>query len=152
MLCHFYLRKGIVYVPTLARVDRSYYSSIEPVAVVPLSNTEALRRALLDTIARGNPAVPRLQSGESYSPITLRYAGVKNWSTFERGTSYWQIEENDGIFRIVAHQKAQRSWEEDRKAKKGWKEDETRSETFPKDTSAIQVVDRMIQILQRPPS
>jgi hypothetical protein len=138
MLCHFYLRKGIVYVPTLARVDQAYYSSVEPVAVVPMSNTESLRRVLLDTIARGNPAVPRLSPGQSYSPVTLKYAGIKNWSTFERGTSYWNIEEENGIFRVVAH----------RKAEQGWEEDENGSETFPKGTSVVDVVDRMIAILQ----
>jgi hypothetical protein len=72
-----------------------------------MSNTDALRQALLDTIARGNPAVPRLARGQSYSPVTLKYAGVKTWSAFERGTSYWGIEERDGIFRIVFHQKAE---------------------------------------------
>src|SRR5580692_10956467 len=115
MLCHFCLRKGIVYIPTLGKVDKGYYCGVEPVAVVPMSNTDALRQALLDTIARGNPAVPRLARGQSYSPVTLKYAGVKTWSAFERGTSYWGIEEEDAIFRIVFHRKAEtQGWEEDK--------------------------------------
>jgi hypothetical protein len=107
MLCHFYLRKDIVYIPALGKVDKGFYRSVEPVVVVPLSNTEALRQALLDTIARGNPAVPRLAPGQSYSPVTLKYAGVKSWSAFERGASYWSIKEDAGIFRVVPHRKVE---------------------------------------------
>ena len=139
MLCHFYLRRGVVYIPTLGRVDNAYYCSIEPVAVVPMSNTEALRRSLLDTIARGNPAVPRLLPGQSYRPVTLKYAGVKTWSAFERGTTYWGIEEEDGIFRIVFHQEA---------PTQGWEEDKEKRITFPPEAIAAEVVDRMIAVLQ----
>jgi hypothetical protein len=137
MLCRFYLRRGVVYIPTLGKIDKGFYRSIEPVAVVPMSNTGALRRALLDTIERGNPTIPRLKQGQRHERVTLKYAGVKNWSAFERGTSCWAMEEDAGIFRIVAH----------RKAEQGWEEDEDRSETFPQGTSAIEVVDRMIEIL-----
>lgn len=141
MLCHLYLRKGVVYIPTLGKVDKGFYRGIEPVAVVPISNTEALRGALLDTIARGNPPTPRLAPGQSYSPVTLKYAGAKNWQTFERGTAYWNIKEDDGIFRVVAH----------RKVEQGWEEDKDRSHIFPEGTSADEVIDRMISILQANP-
>ncbi len=53
MLFTCYLRDGIVYVPTVARrKSEPIYTNIEPVAVVPLSSTEDLRRALLETIAK----------------------------------------------------------------------------------------------------
>jgi len=141
MLCHLYLRKGVVYIPTLGKVDKGYYRGIEPVAVVPLSNAEAIRHALLNTVARGNPPTSRLAPGQSYSPITLKYAGVKNWQTFERGTAYWSIKEDSGIFRIIAH----------RKAEQGWEEDEAQSQLFPAGTPVDEVIDQMISILQAGP-
>jgi hypothetical protein len=91
MLCHFYLRRGIVYIPTFGKIGKGFYRGVEPVAVVPLSNTDALRWALRETIARGNPSVPDLPGSQWPPPVTLKYAGVKTWSAFERGTSYWAL-------------------------------------------------------------
>jgi len=59
MLCSCYLRDYVVYVPTLARRAREpVYTHIEPVGVVSIANTEAVRRTLLETIARKNPTTP----------------------------------------------------------------------------------------------
>ena len=55
-----YLRKGIVYIPTWGKVEKGHYRGTEPVAVVPVLDVEGLRRAFRETIARGNPAMPRL--------------------------------------------------------------------------------------------
>jgi hypothetical protein len=52
MLYSCFLKKGVVYVPTVAKLQTGAYTDIEPVAVVPVSNTESLRRAFLDAIAR----------------------------------------------------------------------------------------------------
>jgi hypothetical protein len=139
MLCHFYLRRGIVYIPTFGKIGKGFYRGVEPVAVVPLSNTDALRRALNDTIARGNPSVPDLPGSQWPPPVTLKYAGVQTWSAFERGTSYWGIEEDDGIFRITFHQKAETQ---------GFKEDKEKRITFPPGATVDEVIDRMIAILR----
>ena len=59
MLHSCYLRDGIVYVPTVATREREpVYSDIEPVTVVAAINTDAVRRALLDSIARRNVIIP----------------------------------------------------------------------------------------------
>jgi len=58
MLFQLYLRHGIVYVPTTAKRGTSVYTAIEPVAVVPVTHSDGLRRAFLDTIGRKNIAVP----------------------------------------------------------------------------------------------
>ncbi len=139
MLCHFYLRRGIVYLPTFGKVDKGFYRGIEPVAVVPLSNTDALRQALRDTIARGNPPVPHLPRAQWPPPVTLKYAGVKTWSAFARDASYWGIEEDGGVFRIIVHKKIDKG---------GWEEDKENSETFPPGSTADEAIDRMIAILQ----
>ena len=49
------------------------------------------------------------------------------------------IEEDDGIFRITFHQKAETQ---------GFKEDKEKRITFPPGTTADEVIDRMIEILQ----
>lgn len=139
MICHFYLRQGVVYIPTWGVIGKNFYRGVEPVAVVPLSNTDALRRALSHTIARGNPSVPDLPGSQWPPPVTMKYAGVKTWSAFERGTSYWGVEEHDGIFRIMFHQKADTE---------GFKEEKEKRITFPAGTKADSVIDRMISILQ----
>jgi hypothetical protein len=57
--CSCYLRKGIVYLPTYALAEAGFYTMIDPAAAVPVSDTEALKRALIETFARGNPTVRR---------------------------------------------------------------------------------------------
>jgi hypothetical protein len=139
MLCRFYLRKRIVYIPTYGTIEKGFYRAVEPVAVVPISNTEALRQALHDAIARGNPIVPNLPRGHWPPRVTLEHAGIATWGEFNRGASYWGIDEEGGVFRILAHEK---------KNRRGWKEDEERSETFPSGSPADDVVERMIAIVQ----
>jgi hypothetical protein len=75
MLFHSYLRDGIVYVPTVAvREGGPVYTDIEPVAVVPATNTEALRRAFLDAIGRKNIVVP-VPKGKWPAPILFSNSG-----------------------------------------------------------------------------
>jgi hypothetical protein len=50
---HVYLRGHVVFVPTTGRLlDEPIYRNMEPVAVVPMSNTEGVRLALAAAIAR----------------------------------------------------------------------------------------------------
>jgi hypothetical protein len=54
------LRQGIVYIPTMGKMDRGFYRGVEPVGTVEVSNTEALCEAIAAAITRGNPPVPIL--------------------------------------------------------------------------------------------
>lgn len=114
------------------------YREIEPLAVVPVSNTSALHRAFAETIARGNPKVPVLRGRDFPPPVVLKYAGVKSWRAFARGTGTWSIDERDGVFRIRGY----------RKDGGGWVPDQNAIESFPPGTSADQVIERVIAILQ----
>jgi len=58
MQYQLYLRKGKVFIPTFGRVDKGLYRDIEPVVVVDVSDTGALRQALRETIVRGNRRRP----------------------------------------------------------------------------------------------
>jgi hypothetical protein len=139
MDCRCYLRKSIVYIPTQGMMDKGLYRNVEPVAVVPLSNTEALRAAFSVAIARGNPRVALPKQSEIPPPILPKYAGVKSWSIFARDASTWAIDERSGKFKIIKYRKDSRL---------GWAEDRDNVEEFPAGTTATQVIDRMITILQ----
>jgi hypothetical protein len=139
MYCDLCLRKGTVYLPTMGKMDKGFYRGVEPVAVVSVSNTEALRQALAATIARGNPDVPMLRRRELPPPVLLKHAGVGNWSTFERGMLLWSITENDGIFQITGQEK-----QPDRM----WRDDPEQTINFPPGSTADDVIERMIAILQ----
>ena len=134
-----YLRHGIVYIPTVARVENSGHRDIEPVAVVPVSHTEDLRRAFLASIARGNPVIPLTAGANRSLQILPKYAGVKTWAAFARGTSTWDIKEKDGVYKIGGYRPYPGG---------GWVPDPDQTVTLPPGSGAEDAVERMIAILQ----
>jgi len=112
MMWHLYVRKRTAYVPTVARIGLGYLD-IEPWAVASVADTRALKRAILDAMSRGNPNIP-VPNLRTLKPVVLKYAKVKSWSEFEKGTSLWRIEERDGRYRVAPKQKARdgRGWED----------------------------------------
>ena len=78
MLFHAYLRNAVVYVPTVVKLQTGAYMDVDPVAVVPVTNTDGLRHALLDAIARKNAIVPPPPKDDWPPPVLLKYAGVKS--------------------------------------------------------------------------
>ncbi len=138
MLHNCYLRSSFVYVPTVGRRGGAY-TDIEPVAVVPLANTDGLRRALLEAIGRGNVPVPLLK-GQHPPPVVLKYAGVKSWSAFARNASSWSIKEKSGSYQIVGYRTHSDGYY--------WVEDSNQKIEFPLGTVVDAVVDRLIAILQ----
>ena len=61
MLGSCYLRDYVVYVPTLARRAREpVYTHIEPVGVVSIANTEAVRRLCWRRLSEKAPLYPIL--------------------------------------------------------------------------------------------
>jgi hypothetical protein len=132
------LRKGVVYLPTYGEVEKGFYRAIEPVAVIPLSNLDALRRAIRETIARGNPKIPNLPRARLPAPLLPKYAGVKNQATFDRGANTWGIEEKNGIYRIVWYRESD---------SRGWEEDTDRLDTLSVGSTANDAIDRLIAIM-----
>ena len=137
MLYTCYLRNGFVYVPTVGN-RRGVYTLIEPVAVVPVANTEALRIAFREVIARKNVDVPPVK-GKWPPPVLPKYAGVKTSAAFDRGTSTWNIQEDDEKYKIVGYRRHPDGY---------WAEDRAQTIEFLARTSLDDVIDRMITILQ----
>lgn len=139
MNCHLYLRKGILYVPTMGKMDEGFYRGIEPVAVLSASNSESVRECLRAAIARGNPVVPVLPRRKIPPPVLLKYAGIKSWSEFERGMLFWTIEKRGGTFQIAGQIK---------NPDRMWRDDPDQIISFSPATPTDEVVDRMVAILQ----
>ena len=85
MLFHAYLRNGIAYIPTVARLQKGgAYMDVEPVAVEPVTNTDGLRRALSNAFARKNAFVPNPPKNNWPKPILLKYSGAPNSLALEQ--------------------------------------------------------------------
>jgi hypothetical protein len=140
MLFHSYLKNGIVYVPTVAKLTTGAYLDIDPVAVESIANTVGLHRAFLDAIARKNAIISPPPKGKWPSPAVLKYAGTKSWPGFARDMSMWSIEENNGTYQITGY----------REHPDGYlAPDRSQTINFPAGTKVDTVIDRMIAILQR---
>jgi hypothetical protein len=137
MLYTCYLRNGIVYVPTVGKRGGAYVI-MEPIAVVPVSNSEGLRQAFAAVIREGNAALPLLK-GERPPPVILKYTGAKSWSAFVRSTLTWNIEMIDDRYQIVGHRL---------RPDGSWAEDDDHKIKFPPATEADAVIDCMIALLQ----
>jgi hypothetical protein len=141
MFVECYLRKGIVYVPTVVRRASSpIYNIVEPIAVVPLDDSDAVRAALLDSLNRGNAIVPDpgLRDRDA-PPAILKYARVRSWSAFFQSAFSWSIMEDDGVYQIQGHRKHPKGY---------WEEDQSQKIQFPPQAIREDVVSRMITILQ----
>ena len=80
---HIYIGGDVVILLTLGRTPNGMFLDAEPVAVAPLADPEAIRRALTELIERGNPEIP-LPSRDTYRPVVLSDGGVKSWSKFSK--------------------------------------------------------------------
>ena len=58
MLWHVYLRKGIVFVPTVAKTEAGFFLDIDPVAVLESSDRQQVSEAIKAAILKGNRTVP----------------------------------------------------------------------------------------------
>jgi hypothetical protein len=137
MFCTCYLRNAVVYVPALGQRGGAY-TVIEPVAVVQVNDTDALRSAFRDAAARKIVDVPLIK-GKWPPPVLPKYAGVKTSAAFDRGTSTWNIQEDNEKYKIVGYRRHPDGY---------WVEDRAQTNEFPAGTSLDDVIDRMIAILQ----
>jgi hypothetical protein len=136
MLVHCYLRRNVVYVPTVARLKTGAYRDIEPVAVISTTDTDGLRRAIGDAIKRGNEIIPNPPKNNWPAPILPKYAGEKTWSAFASSASLWSVETNNTDSQVTGF----------RKHSEGYLvEDPQKIYRFPTVGDAIE---RMIAILQ----
>jgi hypothetical protein len=138
MFFHLYLRRDQAFVPTTGLVDRGPYRDMEPVAVAPLSNPDAVRQALRAAMSRGNPPAPHYPRESFPQSVVVKHARVKSWSAFARGTLPWGIDESNGKYQIIGY----------RRHPDGWREDSEKTLSLPSASTVDDAIDRMIAILQ----
>jgi hypothetical protein len=141
MLISCTLKDGVVYLPTVAKTEAGFYIDREPVAVVPVMETGALRHALQEVTRRGNPIIPTPKRNAFPPPVLPKYAGVKSWSKFMQGASDWKIVEHNRSYRIVPYRK-------DPKGGPSRVEDRDRKIDLPPGTAPDEMIEQMIAILQ----
>jgi len=116
--CSFYLRRGTVYVPTMAQTEAGFWLGIEPVVVEKVADADALKGVLLRAITQGNPIVPT-PTREHFPPdVMRRYCGMKSFSAFERTAQLWSISHKADSYVICPWRRSARyrgAWEEDHK-------------------------------------
>jgi hypothetical protein len=136
-----FVRKGIVYRPIWGQVEGGGpYRAIEPVAVVAVSDTDGLRRALRDGMAIGNPIVPEVP-WDQVEPVVFKRASVKNQSEFQRGGTFpVKIEERRGVYRVIVQRRRQRY--------QGWEDDPDQTYNLPPGSTLDDAIDRAVQLIQ----
>jgi hypothetical protein len=137
-----FVRKGMVYRPMWAKDTNGVYHAIEPVAVVPVTDTEGLRRLFRDGMAFGHPIVPAIPWQEQMKrpPVVLKYAGVKNRSTFQRDTFGVDINDMDGTYKVVMERR--------RRHRQGWEPDPDHTFILPPGSTLEDAIERAIQLVQ----
>jgi hypothetical protein len=130
---------GTVYVPTVAQTEAGFYLDIDPVEVVPAADTESLQRTIRKALSSGNPIVATPTRATFPKPVVVKYAKVKSWSTFEKGTLVWTIVENSGNYQIEPKRKA---------PDRGWEDDPTKIESLPSGTTPDGVAQRVVALIQ----
>jgi hypothetical protein len=139
MLYGIYLKNGTVYLPTTVNQGRARYLEVEPVTVIPVADTETLRRAMRDTIPNENRFVAPSVEDARKPAVVLKYTGDKSWPAFMRGTSPWSIYEKDGKYQIEGYHVHRKGY---------WERDKNQTIEFPPGTPLDDVIGRMISILQ----
>ena len=109
--------------------------------MVPVSDTDGLRRAIRETVARGNPLVSKkaLDDYRNGERMAYKYFGIKTPEAFNRRARCWRLFERDGLYEISGYKEGPIGRRVDR---------HDHVEKFPAGTSLDTVIDRMIAILQ----
>jgi hypothetical protein len=90
-------------------------------------------------LERGNPIVPSFSSGDGSELVILKYAKLKRFSAFARDAVTWIIEEENGIHKIIGQKK---------KPNGGWVDDPEQTFILPPGSTAEDLCDRLIAIIQ----
>jgi hypothetical protein len=88
---HVYVRKGMAFVPDVARTKAGFFLDIEPVRVIQVSDLHSLASAIEQAMVAGNPLVPTPTRAAFPKPVILKPAGVKNWNAFVKRAACFTI-------------------------------------------------------------
>ena len=139
MLSHVYLRNGTVYVPTVVQTEAGFYMDVEPVRVVPATDSKVMQRMIMEAMSNGNPVIPTPTRATFPKPVLLSYANVRSWSAFEKDAQVWTIYVQNGNYQIKPGR---------RRADRGWEDDPERAESLPPGTVLDAVAQRVASLVE----
>ena len=130
------IRRGKVFIPTMARTEAGFYLAVDPVEVVDAVNPAAMETALMNVVRRGNPAVPT-PSRDGYPEwVVLKHAGVKSAAAFERLAESWALSISGDNYALTPYRPFETG---------GSVEDREHTEVIPTTTPLPEVVRRLVQ-------
>jgi len=139
MYCLFYVRKGVAFVPTMAKTKAGYWLGVEPVDVQTVDTVSALQKLLLAAIARGNPIVPTPTRANFPRQVMERHCGMKSLSAFERTSTCWSVSKDGSGFRI-------NEWRRGERYRAGWEEAHEGEIRLPADAPLEEVTQRAAEL------
>ena len=140
MLWHVYLRKGMVFIPTVATTDAGFFMDIDPVSLVESESKQRVIEEIKATVAKGNPLVATPARASFPKPVVVKYANVKSWAAFEKNAFCWKIFKKDSSFQLRPQRKS---------LFRGWEDDLSRSETFDGETAIEELANSIAEQMQR---
>ncbi len=87
-----YLRRNIVYIPTLKQIPGSYSHETEPVQIVPASDAIAVAEAFKHAIDSGNPPITEKEAAALPSWTITTPTGVTSRRAFDKDAITWSLD------------------------------------------------------------
>lgn len=138
MLIAVYLRQGVVYVPTLGKIEGGPYRWVAPYSRCQFTEKATLRQLIEDRFRRGNPALEATSATANIFPYRGTVPHVTSWSAFYRESRSWYLREHAGIYRMQGT----------RPGKKSHEPDPDQLTIFAETTDVATVCDRLIETLE----
>jgi hypothetical protein len=137
------LYRGVVYIPTSYAIRKGFYFMHTPVAAVSAEQTDNLRDAFLEVMARGNPPITEdevIELQAKHKGAMLQATGARSWSKYDRErTGVWSLLEDNGLYEIYVKCPLKPL---------GWHEDRRKRVVFPDGTSAEEAISRLVDMIQ----
>lgn len=130
-----------MYIAAVATTHAGFYLVGEPAAVVPVRDSDGLRRALHHAMTKGNPLIPTPNRDAFLPSVLPKYTGDNSWSAFMRGASEWEVRDEDGSFVLTPRVT-------DPDGSQSWVPDPARKINFPPTARQDDVIERMAAIIQ----
>jgi hypothetical protein len=135
-LWHIYMRKGICFIPFVAKTKAGFYLDIDPVKVVKLDDLQLLTLAIEQAMAAGNPIIPTPSRSKFPKPVILKPAGVKNWGEFVKQGACFTIIRQENEFVIL---------ETSRNENNDWIDDPSLKQIHPARSTTLEIISLIVR-------
>ena len=132
--------RGKVFVSHSGFTPTSVYVETEPVRIIDIGNEEALASAIDEALAAGTPSVPTPNWRMTPQSPTMKAAGVKSWSLFEKkgmGFTIFRCKDRDELT------------ETGRDDDGRWKQDASLTQRLPKGSPGIEFAKRICERIRK---